>query len=195
MYDEGTLRFLWRSKAAGSGEAARSSRRRVLGALSTCEARPYRQNHTRAANAAWVIGSLIGGRAGAERRAAISGRRCWPTARPAAVFCLGLGDRRWRSPSPTAAGNSWPQGSLQMCSHSVGFWHRPSATAPLNLLGKGAALPILWSFPRAREGSASATVSIGGAGAELSGRPRHDPIETVAEGWLWRVCALAFPAG
>ena len=45
----------------------------------------------------WVIGLLIRGRAGAERRAANPGRRCWPTARPAAVFCLGLGDRRWRS--------------------------------------------------------------------------------------------------
>ena len=55
---------------------------------------------------------------------------CWPTARPAAVFCLGLGDRRWRSSSPTAARNSWPQGSLRMCSHAVGFWHWPSATAP-----------------------------------------------------------------
>jgi hypothetical protein len=32
-------------------------------------------------------------------------------------------------------------------------------------------------------------VSIGGAGAELSGRPRHDPIETVAEGGCG-VCAL-----
>ena len=74
--------------------------------------------------------ALIRGRAGAERRAANPGRRCWPTARPAAVFCLGLGDRRWRSSSATAARNSWPQGSLRMCSHSVGFWNRPSATAP-----------------------------------------------------------------
>ena len=67
----------------------------------------------------WVIGLLIGWRAGAERRAANAGRRCWPTARPAAVFCLGLGDRRWRSSSATAARNSWPQGSLQMCSRSA----------------------------------------------------------------------------
>ena len=74
--------------------------------------------------------ALIRGRAGAERRAANPGRRCWPTARPAAVFCLGLGDRRWRSSSATAARNSWPQGSLRMCSHAVGFWNRPSATAP-----------------------------------------------------------------
>ena len=78
----------------------------------------------------WVIGLLIGWRAVAERRAANANRRCWPTARPAAVFCLGLGDRRWRSSSPTAARSSWPQGSLRMCSHAVGFWHRPSATAP-----------------------------------------------------------------
>ena len=55
---------------------------------------------------------------------------CWPTARPAAVFCLGLGDRRWRSSSPTAARSSWPEGGLRMCSHALGFWHRPSATAP-----------------------------------------------------------------
>ena len=78
----------------------------------------------------WVIGLLIRGRAGAEQRAANPGRRCWPTARLAAVFCLGLGDRRWRSSSATAARNSWPQGSLRMCSHCVGFWHWPSATAP-----------------------------------------------------------------
>ena len=78
----------------------------------------------------WVIGLLIGGCAGAERRAANPGRRCWPTARPAAVFCLGLGDRRWRSSSATAARNSWPQGSLRLYAHSVGCWHRPRATAP-----------------------------------------------------------------
>ena len=82
---------------------------------------------------------------------------CWPTARPAAVFRLGLGDRRWRSSSPTAAGNSWPQGSLRMCSHSVGFWHWPGAIAPLNLLGNGAALAFCWSFSRAREGGALAS--------------------------------------
>ena len=85
---------------------------------------------------------LIGGVRAPNGARPISGRRCWPTARLAAVFCLGLGDRRWRSSSPTAAGNSWPQGSLRMCSHAVGFWHRPSATAPLNLLGKGSALTM-----------------------------------------------------
>ena len=47
----------------------------------------------------------------------------------AAAFLFGTRDRRWRSSSATAARNSWPEGSLRMGSHSVGFWHRPSATA------------------------------------------------------------------
>src|SRR5580704_11483130 len=60
----------------------------------------------------WLIGLLIGGHAGAERRAANASRRCWPTARAAAAFFLDTRDRRWRSSSPTAARSSWPEGSL-----------------------------------------------------------------------------------
>jgi hypothetical protein len=47
----------------------------------------------------------------------------------------------------------------------------------------------------AGSGKVAPAVTIGGAGAELSGRPRHDPIESAGRGRLWRVCALAFQAG
>ena len=99
----------------------------------------------------WVIGLLIRGRAGAERRAANPGRRCWPTARLAAVFCLGLGDRRWRSSSATAAAQQLAAGQpsdvLALC------WILALAERDrsLNLLGKGSALTVCWSPPsRAR---------------------------------------------
>ena len=128
-------RFLVRARAAP--RPAVSIRRRRRAAMGTVRREPIETAGrgvavacVRSGISGWVIGLLIRGRAGAERRAANPGRRCWPTARPAAVFCLGLGDRRWRSSSATAARNSWPQGSLRMCSHAVGFWNRPSATAP-----------------------------------------------------------------
>jgi hypothetical protein len=54
----------------------------------------------------------------------------------------------------------------------------------------------LCAFSRAREGGPlGQRFRSGGAGAELSGRQRHDPIETAGRGDLWRVCALAFQAG
>ena len=128
-------RFLVRARAAPRPPV--SIRRRRRAATGTVRREPIETGGrgvavacVRSGISGWVIGLSISGRAGAERRAANPGRRCWPTARPAAVFCLGLGDRRWRSSSATAARNSWPQGSLRMCSHAVGFWHRPSATAP-----------------------------------------------------------------
>ena len=88
----------------------------------------------------WVIGLLIGWRAGAERRAA----RFWSpmlagTARPAARFLFGT----WRSAVAELFGNrrSQPAGrraAFGMYAHSVGFWHRPRARPLLeSLLGKG----------------------------------------------------------
>ena len=54
----------------------------------------------------------------------------------------------------------------------------------------------LYAFSRAREGGPlGQRFRSGGAGSELSGRQRHDPIETAGRGDLWRVCALAFQAG
>jgi hypothetical protein len=48
---------------------------------------------------------------------------------------------------------------------------------------------------RAREGGPAASgFDSGGAGVELWGRHRHDPIETAGRGGLRRVCALAFQA-
>ena len=38
-------------------------------------------------------------------------------------------------------------------------------------------------------------VSIGGAGAQLWGLFGASRSKPLAEGWLWRVCALAFQAG
>jgi len=48
---------------------------------------------------------------------------------------------------------------------------------------------------RARAAPLGQRFRSGGAGAELSGRQQHDPIETAGRGGLWRVCALAFQAG
>ena len=87
----------------------------------------------------------------------------------------------------------------------------------LNLLGKVAALPFCAPFPRAREGGTPRPAfSIrrrrraamareggtprqrfrsGGAGAQLWGLFGASRSKPLAEGWLWRVCALAFQAG
>ena len=59
-----------------------------------------------------------------------------------------------------------------------------------------AALRLCCAVPRAREGGASATGFDPAAPArsygDCSARADRNP---VAEGWLWRVCALAFQAG
>ena len=160
----------------------------------------------------WVIGLFIHGRAGAERRAANPGRRCWPTARPAAVFYFGLGDRRWRSsdaadfylvgeffggavrrPPLAAAGRRAAFG----CGWRSGFWHRPTATASLNLLGKGVAVNHCFlRFSRAREGGPSASgfdpVAPARSYGDSSARADRN---RWPRGWPWRVCALAFQAG
>ena len=144
----------------------------------------------------WVIGLLIRGRAGAERRAANPGRRCWPTARLAAVFCLGLGDRRWRSSSATAAAQQLAAGQpsdvLALC------WILASAERDRSFesarQGVRVNCVLVAALARARA-SPRPAVSIGGSGAQLWGLFGASRSKTLAEGWLWRVCALAFPAG
>ncbi len=80
----------------------------------------------------WVIGLLIGWRAGAETARG----RSWSPWSP--MLADGEARRRflfgtWRSAVAELFGNSRLRNSwrsLRMCSHSVGFWNRPSATAP-----------------------------------------------------------------
>ena len=101
-----------------------------------------------------------------------------------------LRHRRSRVPNRKAAAAS-PDG-LALC------WILASAERDrsLNLHLKGAALPLLSSFPRAREGGASASgFRSGGAGAELSGRSGTTRSKTAGRGGLWRVCALGFQVG
>ena len=197
-------RFLAHARAAP--RPAVSSRRRRRGAIGSAAARPDRKRWPRGSVACvrsgisgWVIGLLIVGvRApnGARPIPGRPGRRCWPTARPAAVFCLGLGDRRWRSPSATAARNRLaggkPSDVLARC------WILQSAARDrsLNLHLKGCRVPPLMVVSsRTRGRPLGQRFRAGGAGAELSGRPRHDPIESAGRGGLWRVCAPAFQAG
>ena len=110
-----------RARARAAPRPAVSIRRRRRGAMGILRREPIETAGrgmavacVRSGISGWVIGLLIRGRAGAERRAANPGRRCWPTARPAAVFYFGLGDRRWRSCSATAARSSWPEGGLRI---------------------------------------------------------------------------------
>jgi hypothetical protein len=148
----------------------------------------------------WVIGLLIRGRAGAERRAA----NAWSPWSPvladgeaAAAFLFGhsrsaVAELFGNSRSQQLAGGK-PSDVLALC------WILESAARDrsLNLLGNGGALTRFVRFlARAREGGPlGQRFRSGGAGAELSGRQRHDPIETAGRGDLWRVCALAFQAG
>ena len=197
-------RFLAHARAAP--RPALSIRRRRRGAIGSAAARPDRKRWPRGSVACvrsgisgWVIGLLIVGvRApnGARRIPGRPGRRCWPTARPPLLSCLALGDRRWRSPSATAARNRLAAGKpsdvLARC------WILASADRDrsLNLHLKGGRVPPLMVVSsRTRGRPLGQRFRSGGAGAELSGRPRHDPIESAGRGGLWRVCAPAFQAG
>ena len=128
------------------------------------------------------------GRQGGARRNQDNG--CCPKARPPPFFCLGFEvgapsaparGRTWEGVSATAAGNSWPEGKpsdgLALC------WRLASAARDrsLNLHLKGAAFHLLASFPRAREGGASASGFDLGA-ARAMGTLRREPIETAGRG-------------
>ncbi len=145
----------------------------------------------------WVIGLLIRGRAGAERRAANSWSPVLADGEARRRFLFGT----WRSAVAELFGNSrsqqlaagQPSDVLALC------WILESAERDrsLNLLGKGGRVTTFAaSFPRAREGGASASGFDPAAPARsyrgLFGASRSKPL---AEGWLWRVCALAFQAG
>ncbi len=122
------------------------------------------------------------------------GRRCWPTARPAAVFCLGLGDRRRRSSSATAARNSWPQGSLRMYSHAVGFGIGRARPLLESAQKGGRVTPLLRVSSCARRRRLGQRFRSGGAGAQLWGLFSASRSKPLTAGWLRRVCALAFQA-
>ena len=97
-----------------------------------------------------------------------------------------------RQPPPLAPARRWANVGW---ARAVKILESAERDGSLNLLLKRAAFPIpLAVFSCAREGP-SASGLIGGAGADLSGRLRHDPIETAGRGGLWRVCSMAFPAG
>ena len=103
----------------------------------------------------WVIGHLIRGRAGAERRAANPGRRCWPTTRLAAAFAFwnwrSVGGGALRQSPPLAAG--WPEGWQSAGLRASGFSELAEHEGSLNLLGKGPRFPYtLAVFSCAREG-------------------------------------------
>ena len=102
--------------------------------------------------------ALIGGRAGAERRAANPGRRGM-LADVEARRCFLFGT--WRSAVAELVGNSRSQqlAAGQPSAVLARCWILASAERDrsLNLLGKGAALRLCCAFPRAREGGASAT--------------------------------------
>ena len=105
----------------------------------------------------------------------------------------------WRSAVAELVGNrrsqqlaaGQPSDVLALC------WILASAERDrsLNLLGKGAALHLCCPFPRAREGGRlGQRFRFGGAGAQLWGRFGASRSKPLAEGWLRRVCALAFQA-
>ena len=126
-----------RAREGGASASGVSIRRRRRAAMGTVRREPIETAGrgvavagVRSGISGWVIGLLIRGRAGAERRAANPGRRVLADVEARRRFLFGTWRSRWRSSSATAARNSWPEGSLRMCSHSVGFWNRPSATAP-----------------------------------------------------------------
>ncbi len=111
------------------------------------------------------------------------GRR-WlqPTARPAAVFCLGLGDRRWRSSSATAARHSWrslPDVACTLLDFGI------SRARPLleSARKRGPRLPLGSRFlARAKGGAPRQGFRSGGAGAAAMGTLRREPIETAGRG-------------
>ena len=147
----------------------------------------------------WVIGLLIGWRAVAERRAANAwspwspmladgeARRCFLFGTWRSAVAELFGNRRSQQ---LAAGQ--PSDVLARC------WILASAERDrsLNLLGKGSRVtPLLRVSSRARGRRLGQRFRSGGAGAQLWGLFGASRSKPLAEGWLWRVCALAFQAG
>ena len=176
----------------GGASASGFDRRRRRASYRDCSARADRNRWPRGGCgvcALWHfrLGDrlLIGGRAGAERRAANSwspGRRCWPTARPAAVFCLD-----WRSAVAELFGNSrsqqlaagQPSDVLALC------WILASAERDRSLKSArkgGRVSNVLRVSSCARGRRLGQRFRSGGAGAELWGTVRREPIETAGQG-------------
>ena len=134
----------------------------------------------------WVIGLLIGWRAGAERRAANSWSPWSPMlADGEARRCFLFGT--WRSAVAELFGNSRSQqlAAGQPSDVLARCWILASAERDrsLNLLGKGAAFTFCGAFPRAREGGTPRpAVSIRRRRRAAMGTVRREPIETAGRG-------------
>ena len=143
--------------------------------------------------------ALIRGRAGAERRAANSWSPWSPMlADGEARRCFLFGT--WRSAVAELFGNSRSQqlAAGQPSDVLARCWILASAERDrsLNLLRKGSRVtPLRYVSSRARGRCLSQRFRSGGAGAELWGLFGASRSKPLAEGWLWRVCALAFQAG
>ena len=146
----------------------------------------------------WVIGLLIRGRAGAERRAANSWSPWSPVlADGEARRCFLFGT--WRSAVAELFGNSRSQqlAAGQPSDVLARCWILASAERDrsLNLLGKGAAFHLCGRFLARARAAPRPAVSIRRRRRAAMGSVRREPIETAGRGWLWRVCAPAFQAG
>ena len=144
----------------------------------------------------WVIGLSIRGRAGAERRAANAWSPMLADGEARRCFLFGT----WRSAVAELVGNSRSQqlAAGQPSDVLARCWILASAERDrsLNLLGKGGRVSPLRSVSsRAGGRRLSHRFRSGGAGAQLRGLFGASRSKPVAEGWLWRVCALAFQAG
>ena len=147
----------------------------------------------------WVIGLLIRGRAGAERRAANPGRRVLADVEARRRFLFGT----WRSAVSAVAELFANRRSQQLVAGQPSdvlarCWILESAERDrsLNLLGKGGRVfPLRPVSSCARGRRLGQRFRSGGAGAQLWGLFGASRSKPLAEGWLRRVCALAFQAG
>ena len=144
----------------------------------------------------WVIGLLIRGRAGAERRAANSSSPWSPVladGEAAAAFLFGH--------ARSAVAELFGKQPLATAGRREAF----GCARTLLDFGIGRARPLLESSSErgrvnhlvpvsscAREGGPSASGFDPAAPAPAMGTLRREPIETAGRGGLWRVCALAF---
>ena len=197
-------RFLVRARAAP--RPAVSIRRCRRGAMGTLRrerietaGRGVAAACVRSGISGWVIGLLIRARAGAERRAANTWSPWSPMlADGEARRCFLFGT--WRSAVAELFGNSRSQqlAAGQPSDVLARYWILASAERDrsLNLLGKGVrVLPLRAVSSCARGRRLGQRFRSGGAGAELWGLFGASGSKPLAEGWLRRVCALAFQAG
>ena len=123
-----------------------------------------------------------------------AGRRRGPP--PFSVLDLEIGG----GGSATAARSFWPEGSLRILpsdmARALNGRNRLSDRS-LNLHLKGGAVShaLCVTSSRARGPPLGQRFRSGGAGAELWGLFGASRSKPLTEGWLWRVCALAFQAG